>query len=212
MHLVAGLARPTHGRIVVDGIDLTNAKDDEVTVMRRQRVAMIFQTFNLQAAWTAAENIAFQLKLAGFPKNERKGKVDAVLGRMGLSHRRNHYPDEMSRGEQQRVAIARALVVEPRILLADEPTGSLDSIASDEIVQSLVDLSHEDKVTTLLITHDPAAAALADRQIRLKDGQIISDRTRNYEYSEIVDAQRATAEQEAVESLELTDKERKLLN
>jgi putative ABC transport system ATP-binding protein len=173
MHMLAGLDRPTEGRVVVGGEDITEMSDKELTLLRRRRIGFIFQFFNLLPVLTAEENIRLPLSIAGRKVDERW--VDSVIERVGLSDRKKHKPAELSGGQQQRVAIARALVSEPTVLLADEPTGNLDSKTSAEVLELLRETVVEYGQTTLMVTHDPRAAASADRVLFLADGKLVRD-------------------------------------
>jgi putative ABC transport system ATP-binding protein len=173
MHMLAGLDRPTSGRVLVGGEDITEMSDKELTLLRRRRIGFIFQFFNLLPVLTAEENIRLPLSIAGRKVDERW--VDSVIDRVGLSDRRTHRPAELSGGQQQRVAIARALVSEPTVLLADEPTGNLDSKTSAEVLDLLRETVAEYGQTTLMVTHDPRAAASADRVLFLADGSLVRD-------------------------------------
>jgi putative ABC transport system ATP-binding protein len=173
MHLLAGLDTPTAGRIVVGGEDITAMNDRRLTRLRRKHIGFVFQSFNLLPTLTAEENILLPLAIAG--RRPERATVDALLERMGLTDRRRHRPAELSGGQQQRVAIARALIAEPTILFADEPTGNLDSGAGAEVLRVLRDAVELDRQTTLMVTHDPRAAAVADRVLFLADGRIVAD-------------------------------------
>jgi len=172
LHLVGGLDRPTDGQVWVDGVELGSAGEAELTHHRRRRVGFIFQTFNLLPRLTALENATLPLMFAGVPRREREAQARALLEQVGLGHRLDHYPTQLSGGEQQRVAIARALVHDPAVILADEPTGNLDTQTGAGILTLLRQLNRERGVTVLLVTHDPAAAGVADRVIHLRDGRV----------------------------------------
>jgi putative ABC transport system ATP-binding protein len=172
LHLLAGLEPPTSGIVRVGGIDLTLLTDDERALMRRTRVGMIFQAFNLLGAYTAEENIALPLAIAGYPAAEARRRARRGLERVGLCGRGHHRPGELSGGEQQRVAIARALAIQPCALLADEPTGNLDSDSGARVLALLRQLADEERQTILLVTHDTAQARQADRLLVLRDGRI----------------------------------------
>jgi putative ABC transport system ATP-binding protein len=173
MHLLAGLDRPTEGRVHVGGADITEMSDNQLTKLRRERVGFVFQAFNLLPTLSAEENIVLPARIAG--RKLDKTAVDALIERVGLSDRRSHRPSELSGGQQQRVAVARALVTRPTILFADEPTGNLDSRAGAEILSLLREAADEDGQTILMVTHDPRAAAQADRVLFLADGAIVRD-------------------------------------
>jgi putative ABC transport system ATP-binding protein len=173
MHLLAGLDSPTAGRIAVGGQDITTMSDRQLTRLRRKHIGFVFQSFNLLPTLTAEENILLPLAIAGRKPDAQT--VEALLERMGLAERRRHRPAELSGGQQQRVAIARALIAAPTILFADEPTGNLDSASGAEVLRVLRDAVEIDRQTTLMVTHDPRAAAIADRVLFLADGRIVAD-------------------------------------
>ncbi len=173
MHILAGLDRPTSGTVSIDGREITTMGDQELTLLRRSHIGFIFQFFNLLPMLTAQENVTLPLELAG--RKPEQGWIDEVLGRVGLDDRRSHRPSELSGGQQQRVAIARALVTRPTILFADEPTGNLDSKTGEEILELLRDSVDGYGQTTLMVTHEPRAAAMADRILFLADGAIVKD-------------------------------------
>jgi len=174
LHVVGGLDTPTSGQVRVDGQDLAKARDRELASFRNQRVGFVFQTFNLQPTYTALENVALPLVFAKVPPRERNERAQTALAAVGLGDRTRHKPAQMSGGERQRVAIARALVTDPAYILADEPTGNLDTATSREIVALLDRLHGERGITVLLVTHDVEMAAFADRQIALRDGRIVA--------------------------------------
>lgn len=173
LNLVGGLDRPTEGELWVDGVELSASKEKALTEHRRERVGFVFQGFNLLPRLTALENVALPLMFTGVAQRERLGRARELLLRVGLEERLEHRPTQLSGGEQQRVAIARALVRRPAIILADEPTGNIDSATGAEIMALLRELNRDQGVTLLLVTHDPEAAAFADRVIQLRDGQIV---------------------------------------
>jgi putative ABC transport system ATP-binding protein len=173
MHILAGLDLPTTGQVWIGGEEITDMSDDELTLLRRRRIGFIFQFFNLLPMLSAEQNIVLPLSIAG-EKPERDW-VDEVIAKVGLSDRRTHRPSELSGGQQQRVAIARALVSRPTILFADEPTGNLDSTTSDEILALMRESVDSLGQTTLMVTHDASAAAIADRILFLADGQVVED-------------------------------------
>lgn len=175
LHLIGGLDRPTSGAVLIEGRDISKMKDDELTTLRRQKMGFIFQFFNLIPVLTAAENAALPLILDGVKQQKAAGIAAEWLGRNKLADRAHHRPDELSGGQQQRVAISRAMVSDPVIILADEPTGNLDTRSSDEIAASLRRLVTDFGRTVLMVTHDPRIAAYADRIIFLKDGRIVDD-------------------------------------
>jgi len=175
LHLVAGLDQPDGGSIRVSGQDVLALSDDDLTLLRRRRLGLVFQAFNLLDALTAAENVALPLVVDGVDEATAQKRAAAALERVGLPHRGKHLPKEMSGGEQQRVAIARALAIEPLLLLADEPTGNLDTHNGDQVMHLLRDLVNQGQ-TILMVTHNPAHAAMADRIVMLRDGEIVHDR------------------------------------
>jgi putative ABC transport system ATP-binding protein len=173
LNLLAGLDQPTAGRIRLGETDLATLTDDERSHLRRHRIGLIFQSFQLLDMLTAEENVALPLTIAGRPGPEARRRAGAALAAVDLAQRRGHRPHELSGGEQQRVAIARALVIDPLILLADEPTGNLDSVQSARTVALLRRLVDERGCALLLVTHDPGHAGLADRVLRLRDGRLV---------------------------------------
>ncbi len=173
MHILAGLDQPTSGQVTVAGEDVTGMSDDELTLLRRDHIGFIFQFFNLLPMLTAAENIALPLKLAGGKPDP--AWLDELVASVGLTDRLGHRPSELSGGQQQRVAVARALVSRPSVMFADEPTGNLDSTTSGEILELLRDSVDALGQTTVMVTHDAHAAAIADRVLFLADGDIVRD-------------------------------------
>ncbi|HEY6693898.1 MAG TPA: ABC transporter ATP-binding protein [Solirubrobacteraceae bacterium] len=173
MHLLAGLDTPSSGAVTVAGHDITKMKDRELTRLRRKHIGFVFQSFNLLPTLSAEENVVLPLAIAG--KRPLAEEVDALIARVGLTERRDHRPAELSGGQQQRVAIARALMTRPTVLFADEPTGNLDSEAGAGILRLLRDAVDLDGQTTLMVTHDPRAAAIADRVLYLADGRVVAD-------------------------------------
>jgi putative ABC transport system ATP-binding protein len=178
LNLACGLDEPTTGSVLFDGEDLAKLGDDDRTRLRRNKIGMIFQTFNLLPTLTALENAALPLRLAGTPARRAAEKAGAMLAKVGLSARTGHRPDEMSGGERQRTAIARALIFDPPMLLADEPTGNLDSHTGEDILHLLDDLHNEFGTSIVLVTHNELAAARCERLITLHDGVIVEDITR----------------------------------
>jgi len=173
LNLVGGLDRPTEGQLWVGGVDLSASKEKALIEHRRRRVGFVFQSFNLLPRLTALENVALPLMFSGIAEQERLERARKLLASIGLQERMDHRPNQLSGGEQQRVAIARALVGKPAIILADEPTGNLDSTTGSEIMALLRHLNQVERVTLLLVTHDPEAASFADRVVQLRDGQIV---------------------------------------
>ncbi len=175
LNLVCGLDQPTAGTILIDGVDIGILDDDSRTRLRRERIGMIFQTFNLLPTLTAIENVALPLRLNGMSRRVAEPRAVAMLKRVGLGGRLDHRPDQLSGGERQRMAIARALIFEPPLLLADEPTGNLDSQTGDEILDLLDQLHGELNMTILLVTHNEEAIRFCDRLVRLRDGRVVND-------------------------------------
>jgi putative ABC transport system ATP-binding protein len=173
MHILAGLDRPTTGSVSIDGTEITNLGDNDLTKLRRQHIGFVFQFFNLLPMLTAEENILLPTDLSG--RKPEQGFVDDLIGKVGLADRLEHRPSELSGGQQQRVAIARALVSRPTVMFADEPTGNLDSQTSVEILELLSDSVESYGQTTVMVTHDPRAAAIAHRVLFLGDGQIVRE-------------------------------------
>jgi putative ABC transport system ATP-binding protein len=173
MHLLAGLDRPTAGNVYVGTQDITTMSDKALTKLRREHIGFVFQSFNLLPTLSAEENVLLPLTIAG--RKVPRETLDALLERVGLGERRRHRPSELSGGQQQRVAIARALISQPTVLFADEPTGNLDSNAGAMVLDLLRDAVDLEGQTTVMVTHDPLAAARADRVLFLADGRIVSD-------------------------------------
>jgi putative ABC transport system ATP-binding protein len=173
MNILAGLDRPTEGSVFVDGIDITGLNDKKLTLLRREKIGFVFQFFNLLPMLTAEENILLPLSLAG--RKPDKAWVDELMEAVGIDGRRKHKPSELSGGQQQRVAVARALVARPAVLFADEPTGNLDSSSSAEVLALLRRSADELGQTIVMVTHDPKAAAQADRILFIADGRIVKD-------------------------------------
>ena len=171
--LLAGLERPTGGKLSVAGRDLGGLDEDALARFRRQEVGIVFQAFHLVPTMTALENVAVPLEFAG--RRDAFDRAAAALKDVGLGHRLEHYPGQLSGGEQQRVALARAVVAEPRLILADEPTGNLDRTTGAVVMDLLFGLRARFGTTLLLITHDPLLAERCERQVRIEDGRIVSD-------------------------------------
>jgi putative ABC transport system ATP-binding protein len=173
LHLLGGIDVPSSGRVLLEGEDLATLGDDGRTLLRRRRLGFIFQTFNLLPTLTAEENVALPLELDGVPSPEAFQRAEVVLEQVGMSHRRRHAPGKLSGGEQQRVAVARALAIEPLLLLADEPTGNLDSVNGRQVTALLRGLVDQHQQTIVMVTHDAAVAAEADRLVQLCDGLVV---------------------------------------
>ena len=174
LHLLGGVDRPTSGKVFVNGKDIYSLKDDELAIFRRREVGLIYQFYNLIPILNVEENITLPCDLDR--KDVPKEELDELLKVLGLENRRKHLPNELSGGQQQRVAIGRALINHPAIVLADEPTGNLDSKSSDEIVQLLKTSNKKYNQTIIMITHNPEIAKVADRIIRIEDGKIVEDK------------------------------------
>ncbi len=175
MHLIAGLDRPTAGEITVDGISLTTADDAALTSFRRRQLGLVFQFFNLLPTMNALENVTLPLLLQGVSLAESEARARALLQRVGLTERATHFVHQLSGGEQQRTAIARALVHRPSLLIADEPTGNLDSASAGRVLDLLAQIAAEKLATLILVTHSGEVAAAASRQIELRDGKVVRD-------------------------------------
>ena len=178
LNLIGTLDRPTSGVITLDGVDLSGLSDDALTRVRRDKIGFIFQFFNLLPSLTCLENVALPLHLRGWSRRDARSRATELLHLTGLGHRLDHLPDELSGGERQRTAIARALSVYPPILLADEPTGNLDSATGAEILALIRGLHERLGTTILMVTHDRAVAESCPRRITLKDGRIVADQVR----------------------------------
>jgi putative ABC transport system ATP-binding protein len=180
MHLLAGLDKPTAGDVSIAGTDITRLGDSDLTRLRRRHIGFVFQFFNLLPMLTAEENIMLPLSIAG--EKPEPGFFETLLDNVGLADRRSHRPSELSGGQQQRVAIARALVSRPTVVFADEPTGNLDSQTGSEILELLRRSVEEYGQTTVMVTHEPRAAAIADRVLFLADGKIVKELPRSSQH------------------------------
>ncbi|HJA24956.1 MAG TPA: ABC transporter ATP-binding protein [Candidatus Fournierella merdigallinarum] len=176
LHLLGGVDRPTSGRITLDGVSLYDQKEEELTVFRRRQIGLVYQFYNLVPLLTVEENLTLPLLLDG--RAADPARVLDLLARLGLEGKRRAFPAQLSGGQQQRVAIARALVTHPALLLADEPTGNLDSAASESVMRMLTQLNETTGQTIVMITHDEALALRAKRILRLRDGRIVKDEVR----------------------------------
>ena len=174
MNMIGALDVPTRGRLLLNGVDLASLSSDELAAIRNRNIGFVFQQFNLLARTSALDNVATPLIYAGLSAGERREKAAAKLWAMGLGDRLDHSPAKLSGGQQQRVAIARALVTEPLMLLADEPTGALDTATSEEIMRLFVQLN-EGGITVVVVTHEPDIAQYAERRILFRDGKVVED-------------------------------------
>ncbi len=178
MHILGCLDTPTKGKVLVDGKDVSEMNDDQLALIRRQKIGFVFQAYNLIGSLNAVENVALPMRFSGVGKAEAFRKAKELLARVGLEKRMHHKPTQMSGGEQQRVAIARALINEPDIILADEPTGNLDTKTGKEIFELVESLHTKTKKTLIIVTHDLNLASRAHQEIRIKDGQIVGEHAR----------------------------------
>jgi putative ABC transport system ATP-binding protein len=177
MNIIGCLDQPTKGHYRLNGVEVSHLRSDQLADIRNRQIGFVFQSFNLIPRTSALENAQLPLFYRGLSLKEQRGQAAAALGRVGLRGREHHYPTQLSGGQQQRVAIARALVTSPSLLLADEPTGNLDTQSSQEIIGILDKLNREEGITIILVTHEPEIAAYASREVVIKDGQVLSDRT-----------------------------------
>jgi putative ABC transport system ATP-binding protein len=191
MHILAGLDRPTSGEVSIAGTEISKLKDTELTKLRREHVGFVFQFFNLLPMLTAEENVVLPLRIAG--ETPDKAWVDDLLQKIGIADRRTHRPAELSGGQQQRVAIARALVSRPTVVFADEPTGNLDSATSGEILELVRESVDSYGQTTVMVTHEARAAAIADRILFLGDGLVVRELGRSTSPGEILQAMEEVA-------------------
>jgi len=175
LNLVSGFIRPTEGEIIIDGTPVTELSESKFADFRIKHLGFIFQSFQLIQSMTAYENVELPLVLQGMGEAERKKKTEEMLTTVGLLEYKDHYPGELSGGQQQRVSISRALVVNPPIILADEPTGSLDSETEEELLEFIVQLNRELGITFLIITHDDQVARIGHRTIELRDGRVLEE-------------------------------------
>ncbi|GIH09507.1 macrolide ABC transporter ATP-binding protein [Rhizocola hellebori] len=174
MHLLGALDRPTSGRLLIDGRDVATLTAPEMAKLRNETIGFVFQSFHLLPRTTALDNVALPLVYRGLNARDRRAKAAATLDRVGLGHRKSHRPNQMSGGEQQRVAIARALVTEPKVLLADEPTGNLDTKTGVAVLDLLEELNRESGVALVIVTHDLDVAARARTKITMRDGLVVT--------------------------------------
>ncbi len=185
MHLMGCLDRPTSGKIYFEGKDVSKLSDDELAEIRNKKIGFVFQSFYLLPRYDALQNVELPLIYRGVPPKERREKARLMLEKMGLGDRLYHKPTQLSGGQQQRVAIARALIVDPVVLLADEPTGNLDSKSSHEIMELISRLHREENLTIVLVTHEADIASYAEKIIRMQDGKIVDIEDRKREISHV---------------------------
>ncbi len=172
LNILGGIDRPTHGEVLLRGRKYSRLSEDDLAIMRRGELGMVFQFFNLLSELSARENIGLPMRLAGFGPKEVEERVSYLLDAVGLTKRQNHFPSELSGGEQQRVAIARALAPKPGVVLADEPTGNLDTASSKEIMELFSAFNKAENQTFVIVTHEPAFIEYADRVVGLRDGEV----------------------------------------
>jgi len=175
LHIIGTLDKPTKGKVLLDGVDITELKESELEKLRREKIGFVFQSFNLLPILTAWENVEIALAIRGYPKEKRSERVRELLKLVGLEDRMDHRPSELSGGEQQRVAIARALANKPALILADEPTGELDSENSRMVMEIFRNAVKNEGATAIVVTHDLEVAKMADRILHLRDGRIVEE-------------------------------------
>lgn len=175
LNQLAGMEKPTRGCVYIGGVPISKLEEEKLAAFRQKHIGFVFQAYNLLPNLTATENVAMPLMFRGVPKARREAIAREMLKRVGLSHRLDHFPSQMSGGQQQRAGIARAFVTRPEVVFADEPTGNLDSATTVEIMQMICDFAEQFRQTIILVTHDPEMAAYAHRIVKLIDGEIVSD-------------------------------------
>jgi len=178
LDIIGSLMKPSSGKVFLGGVDTSNLSEDKLAEIRRKTIGFIFQQYNLVQSFTALENVELALRIGGKSRGEAKQRAAKLLEIVGLSHRLNNRPNQMSGGEQQRVAIARALSNEPKVILGDEPTGNLDTKTGNKILDLLKNLNREERYTVITVTHDPEVSKIADKVVRLRDGVIVSGRNK----------------------------------
>ncbi|MFO0012248.1 MAG: ABC transporter ATP-binding protein [Planctomycetota bacterium] len=179
MSIIGGIEPPSGGQVLLDGVDISTLDDDQRTLLRRRKIGFVFQAFNLIPTLSALENVALPMELDGLPRTQARARAIQALDRVEMRHREQHTPSKLSGGEQQRVAIARAIAIEPMILLADEPTGNLDSRQSGRVTELLRSLALDSQQTIVMVTHDAQVARAAFRLVKFRDGNIESDMTKD---------------------------------
>lgn len=175
LNQLAGMEKPTRGVVLIGGVPVSRLNENQLASFRQKHLGFVFQSYNLLPNLTAAENVAMPLMFRGVPKEEREEAARKMLCRVGLSHRLDHFPGQMSGGQQQRAGIARAFIARPDVVFADEPTGNLDSKTTTEVMEMICSFAHDYHQTIILVSHDPEMAGYADRIVRLIDGEIVSD-------------------------------------
>ncbi len=175
LNQLAGMEKPTRGCVSIGGVPISRLEEDQLAAFRQRHIGFVFQSYNLLPNLTATENVALPLMFRGVPKEQREKIARKILCRVGLSHRLDHFPSQMSGGQQQRAGIARAFVTRPEVVFADEPTGNLDSATTVDIMKMICGFARKYHQTIILVTHDPEMAAYADRVVKLIDGEIVSD-------------------------------------
>lgn len=175
LNQLAGMEKPTRGCVCIGGVPISRLEEDQLAAFRQRHIGFVFQSYNLLPNLTATENVALPLMFRGVPREQREEMARKILCRVGLSHRLDHFPAQMSGGQQQRAGIARAFVTRPEVVFADEPTGNLDSATTVDIMKMICGFARKYHQTIILVTHDPEMAAYADRVVKLIDGEIVSD-------------------------------------
>lgn len=181
LNQLAGMEKPTRGEVRIGGVPVSRLSEEQLAAFRSRHLGFVFQSYNLLPNLTATENVAMPLLFRGVPKEEREEAARKMLCRVGLAHRLDHFPGQMSGGQQQRAGIARAFIARPDVVFADEPTGNLDSRTTVEVMEMICSFAHDYHQTIILVSHDPDMAAYADRIVKLLDGEVVSDERTNKE-------------------------------